>query len=386
MPAPRVPFFRSRAFTLVELLVSCVVISLLGMILVQITNQTAKTWKYTSSKSEEFREARTAFETMTSRISQATLNTYWDYDDATKPTRYERRSELRFISGKADAPTNLLPVSANVPGKRVTHCTFFHAPFGFVDDTKVRSVDARTHGLDGLLNVWGYFVELNDDSALRPAVLPKDNSVVPLRQRFRLMEMMVPAEKMQTYKYTSGQGGDLQPKGKTYTGKQWYQAIVNSADPDTHVLAENIVALILHPELSSQDRADMARTGSSSADTELAPDYLYDSAVRKANRLLNSKDQLPPVMRVTMVAIDETGAQRLTDLAKTGPDPAALLNLPGKFQSAASFKDDLTLDSLRAANASLENTLVGLKINYRVFTTTVPIRAAKWSQNQTDTP
>ncbi len=371
---------RLKAFTLVELLVSCAVITLLGFVLVQITNQTAKTWRYTASKSEEFREARTAFETMTARISQATLNTYWDYDDPANPTRYERRSELRFISGKADVPASLL--AANGTAKRITHCTFFHAPFGFVDDTKVQTTDQRIHGLDGLLNVWGYFVELNDDANLRPPILPSGNSTVPLRTRFRLMEMMVPAERMQTYKFTSGQGGDLQPKGKTYAGRQWFQSIVNGPDPESHVLAENIVALVLHPELPAQDRASLTRSNSVTNGAELAEDYLYDSTVSNSNRFLNSKDQLPPVMRVTMVAIDETSALRLN----LTTDAQDIFRLQDKFQSAERFRQDLTLDPTLPEDASLENKLVALKVNYRVFTTTVPIRAAKWSQNQSDKP
>lgn len=369
--------FRQQAFTLVELLVSCLVISLLCLILAQMTDQTAKTWRYTTSKSEEFREARAAFETMTTRISQATLNTYWDYNSSISPTRYERRSELRFISGNAVAPSNLL--GDNGAAKRVTHCIFFHAPLGVVDDTQARSADTQIHGLESLLNVWGYFVELNNDADLRPTILPANSATVPLRVRFRLMEMMAPAEKMQTYQYTSGMGTASQPKGKTYTGKQWYQAIVNSAQPNTHVLAENIVALILHPELSAQDRAALARaTGSTGA--ELAKDYLYDTTRTNANSDLDTKDQLPPVMRVTMVAIDETSALRLN--LTTASDN--IFGVEGKFQNATLFKQDLTLDSTQPKEASLENKLVSMKVNYRVFTTTVPIWGAKWSLSQTN--
>lgn len=366
----------ARAFTVLEMLVACVVLAAIGLILVQITDHTAKTWRYTSSKSEQFQEARTAFETMTNRISQATLNTYWDYDNAALPTRYERRSELRFISGPAAAPTALLGNTRTA--KRVTHCAFFHAPLGFVDDTQSPTPEDRTRGLEGLLNIWGYFVELGDDSRLRPAVLSQENLSVPLKTRFRLMEMMAPSSKLQTYRFTSGLGIDSQPKGKTYTGRQWFQNIANSAAPETHVLAENIVALILHPELSSQDKAELIKTQGASAGAELAENYLYDTTVSRSNRFLNSKDQLPPVMRVTMVAIDEASAQRLN---LTG-NSEEIFGLQEKFQRANMFRQDLHLDPLSSEDASLENKLVALKVNYRVFTTAVPIRAAKWSQNQ----
>lgn len=365
----------ARAFTLVELLVSCAVIGLLCIVLAHLTDQTAKTWQYTTSKSEEFREARTAFETMTTRISQATLNTFWDYNSATAPTRYERRSELRFISGNAGNPSSLL--GDNGAAKRVSHCIFFHAPFGFVDDTQARAANTQIHGLDGLLNVWGYFVELNDDAALRPPILSDLTQTVPLRVRFRLMEMMAPAERMPTYQYTSGVGTDQLPKGKTYTGKQWYQSIVNGAEPETHTLAENVIALIVHPELSAQDRASLLKTNGANG-AELASDYLYDSTATNTNGSLNTKDQLPPVVRVTMVAIDEASALRLS-LTTSSQN---IFGVQGRFQHAAQFKQDLTADPSSSADASLENKLVSLKVNYRVFTTTVPIWGAKWSQSQ----
>lgn len=372
---------RLQAFTLVELLVSCLVISLICLILAQMTDQTAKTWRYTTSKSEEFREARAAFETMSSRISQATLNTYWDYNtpygSPTTLTRYERRSELRFISGNAGKPSQLLPDYDK--GRRVTHCIFFHAPLGLVDDTQPNS---QIHGLESLLNVWGYFVELNDDANLRPSILPVSSTAVPLRVRFRLMEMMVPAEKMRTYQYTSGMSAGTpttaQPNAKKYVGKDWYQSIVNSTDPNTHVLAENVIALVLHPELSAQDRAALAKA-TGSANAELATDYLYDTTNTNANSYLDTKDQLPPVIRVTMVAIDEASASRLNLKA----DSQNIFEVQNKFQDASSFKQDLAMDPTQSSDTSLERKLVSMKVNYRVFTTTVPIWGAKWSMSQT---
>jgi len=103
------------------LLVSTTVIALLMVVLLSMTNQTAKTWRYTTEKVEKFQSARDGFEAMTRRISQATLNTYWDYVDVNGKVRtqwlegyphdntalskfiassYGRMSELRFVSGR----------------------------------------------------------------------------------------------------------------------------------------------------------------------------------------------------------------------------------------------------------------------------------------------
>ena len=75
------------AFTLVELMVSVVIVMLLMLLLLTITDATRKTWVTTTARAEQFRGARAGFESMTRRLSQATLNTYWDYFDASGAAR-----------------------------------------------------------------------------------------------------------------------------------------------------------------------------------------------------------------------------------------------------------------------------------------------------------
>ena len=86
----------SPAFTLVELLISMSVLTVIMLLMVSIAGSTQRIWKQTSTRIDAFRATRTGFESMTRRISQATLNTYWDYNSTTAPTRYVRRSELRL--------------------------------------------------------------------------------------------------------------------------------------------------------------------------------------------------------------------------------------------------------------------------------------------------
>src|SRR5688500_8692736 len=83
----RIPTNRLPAFTIIELLVSTAVLSSVVMIMVSITNQTASTWKYTAGKMEQFSGARDGFEALTRQVSQATLNTYYDYYDAASEPR-----------------------------------------------------------------------------------------------------------------------------------------------------------------------------------------------------------------------------------------------------------------------------------------------------------
>ena len=79
-----------------------------------------------------------------------------------------------------------------------------------------------------------------------------------------------------------------------------------------------------------------------------------------------------------MVAIDEASAVRL-NLASTSPD---IFSVSSKFSATLQYTADLALIAGGNSNASLENALVSKKVNYRIFTTNIPIRAAKWSRNE----
>ena len=345
---------RRHGFTLIEVLVATVVLLLIMGILLTVTTQAGNLWRTTTAKMEQFRGARDAFETMTRNLGQATLNTYWDYDVPSAPTKYVRQSELRFISGNTVA----LAGTPAAPRQWLTHGVFFQAPLGFSQDT-------TTYGLENLLNTWGYFIEFGDDSAQRPAIVT--TAITPLRYRYRLCEMMQPTNALTIY---GGTGGNSGTSGNpSYAGKDWFSVAMNLPDTATnparpvHVLAENIIALIILPKLSQTE--DL--TG-----TALAPTYLYDSTAKNTNAELNPKNQLPPVVEVTMVAIDEGSAIRLAQgQGATMPD----FGLNGLFTNASQMDADLN---------TLETTLASKHINYHVFSTNVAIKGAKWSRDESN--
>ena len=129
------PFWdgHQSGFTLVELIVSMGILVLLMLVLISITDATGRTWTYTTGKVEQFHDAREAFESITRKLGQATLNTYWAYDNPNAPTKYQRQSELRFISGQSSI---LIPASLALndengsPLQTATHAVFFQAPLG----------------------------------------------------------------------------------------------------------------------------------------------------------------------------------------------------------------------------------------------------------------
>ena len=349
---------RNAAFTLIEVLVAASIIVILMGIMLGMTDQTQRLVRSTSSKVEAFQESRAAFESVTRHLSQATLNTFWDYeyDKMHEPTRYLRSAELRFTSGIS---STLLKGTATRPG----HCVFFHAPLGQVDDKTTLG------SLDHLLNVWGYYVEVTDSERL-PSFL---SAKTPQRKRFRLMEVMQPSEQLGTYKY--------QDISKYPTN--WFSPLVSGANPPVRVLAENIVGLFILPRLSKADELLWMRTTNSKTPPILAPAYSYDTTnTRVADPILNPRNQLPPVVQVTMVAIDEPSARKLEGDPE-GSTPYMGIDYSRIFRNPSNLEDDPGTPQPNDGDLSvLEGMLAKKHVSYRVFTTNVSIRGAKWSRNQ----
>ena len=358
---------RRTAFTLVELLVSMTLLVIIMLLLVSLTNATQRIWTKTTAQTDAFRSARTGFEAMTRRLSQTTLNSYLDYDNnpavtTSYPQHYVRRSELRFITGAASSL-----VGTARGGTHPTHAMFFQAPLGFF-------VDTNYYGMVSLLNTFGYFVEVADDSATRPAFLTTLTPAIPLHTRFRLWELCEPAEKLTIYTKTSGYltpgNTGYIPATPGYNATDWFTTPLQTP-AYSHVLADNVVALVLLPKLSTTDDP----TG-----TELAPNYTYSTAPVAWPPVYPQsirENQLPPLVQVTMVAIDETSAARLATLAGS-TDPATKLGLSNLFATAGSLTDATQPGYAMDLN-TLTTSLQGLGLSYRVFSSEITIRDAKWS-------
>ncbi len=356
-------FSRSRkGFTLVEMLIATSLIVLLLLFLVAMTDSTAKTWKYASSKTEQFQEARIAFDAMTRRLSEATLNTYWDMEKQNNaPSRYIRKSELRFISG----PMNTLVQGSS---KYPTHGIFFQAPTGFVEDS------VNKGALSNLLNTSGFFLEISNTDPNLPDFLKSEpgelNPVVPTRLRSRLMELREPSEKLSVY--------------RNPTDRTWFTTTLTSANPPVRRLADNVVALVLLPKLTPQD--ELARVTKNPGAAPLVKDYVYDSTAADPDPDINPKNQLPPVVQVTMVAIDEVSAARLAANNREVADLRGALGVDGFFADSTKLADQA--DGTPGDLTNFQTKLNGLKkagdlkLTHRVFTTNVSIRGAKWSRAQ----
>ena len=355
-----------QAFTLIELLVSMAVLSLLMVMVFQMVDQTQQTWNVARTRVSQFREARVAFDAVTRNLTQATLNTYFDYDygagssdqvdSYTKvPIGYQRQSDLHFICGSSS------DILSEVEGidRRPGHAIFFQTPGGF-------GTNEEDEALNDLLNARGYFVEYGEDSAFKPAFLLEHTKP---RYRFRLMELRPPADSLLVYL------SNLRDDPKKELQRQWFTKSISSefeGGSNVRPIADNIIAAFFLPKFSEANTGDLAL---------LTDDYSYDSREwqngTSSPRAVYSKNLMPPLLEITMVAVDEKSMIRFQQL-NGGSEAEMPAFVPDELFRNYSSYDSYT-DDLERMKSALDTK----KISYRVFNQTVSLRSAGWSRSST---
>lgn len=325
----------SGGFTLIEILVACVVFAILVALLLSALGQTSSITQRANQSLAATQTARGAFDLIARNVSQATLMSYWDYQDSNgnfrteenragfQPANYGRNSELHFVIGNAGA--NSWPGTTGT-GQAIA----FQLPSDY-------AVTDANRGLTTLLSACGYYIEYG---AREPLPSPFSEST-PI-YRYRLMQALEPAEDLAVY--------------DTPTGRAWANALSANAVP----VADNVVYLLLWPRKSQSEDTD---------GDVLSGDFSYDSrADVSANPQPETANQLPPVLQVTLVSIDESSATRFC----TGSTPPMEIAsaFAGLFRNArqSQFEADLTTLETRFSEAD---------IGFRIFTTLVPLRESK---------
>jgi uncharacterized protein (TIGR02599 family) len=338
---------------LLELLVAMSVLLLILGIVFRIIQGTTETWRSTTGKTEGFRGARTAFEAMTRTLSQATLNTYFDYADSSgnyrnpanpgafQPAEYIRRSDLHFVTG-----SNLVNGPVQNP---LTHAVFFQAPLGYTEA-------GGYTGMEGLLNATGFYLFYGPDPA-QPDYLNSAN--LTAKNRFRLMQFLQPAEELSI--------GDSSVTGGSpnWNANTWFTTALADDEAPISQLAENVVALVILPKLSKADEAAGAST--------ISTDYAYNSRDRAKTATLH---QLPPVLQIAMVVIDEASAAKLGNT----PNPPDF-GVGGLFKDPAKLQDDLATLGRNLGAESGNSSGNAIPLRYEIFQTEVALRGAKWSKD-----
>ncbi|WP_050029515.1 Verru_Chthon cassette protein C [Verrucomicrobium sp. BvORR034] len=344
----------SRGFSLVELLTSLAIFSIVLVAMGEMVGAVLNQLRIGEARFSQFQESQAAFDSITRRLSTCELNPYYDFqypgsppDTSAVPTRYDLESDLHFVSGPATSGPNALLSAGSHPG----HAIFFHGTFGLTDNPAWSE-------LGTLLNSWGYYLEFGDDDGQRAGFL-NAGSTSPRRHRFRLKELQVPAEALRTY--AAGLNNQTSAAG-LYS---WFRTA--AAAGHSHTLAENVVALVVSP------LSPVPETATTEKETGIAPTYFYDTrayqhAATSIALMQRTRHQLPPMLRVTLVALDEPSAQRLAE--ESG---SAMPNLhpSGIFQDATKFDADLE---------QFESALTDRNLRFRTFSTTIRLRNARWNE------
>ena len=343
----------AAAFTLVEVLVSMAILLMMLLIMTQVISTTQKTWHAASARLTQFREARIAFDTITRGLSQATLNPYRDFNYGSgtpglppgtspllPPIGFMRWADLGI---HMDIASNVFTNfgSSNMPG----HAVIFQAPLGYT------AIDSY-HALNSLLCVSGYFVLFGSDVDYLPTGLI---SRLEPRSRYRLYQYQPTTESNPVF--YNKINTPATPGAWATIDKS--KMIDNLGAPLYHPGAENILALVLAPSFNTG--APAGAVVALGAPTTAPSQYSFNSYTDTDPA---KQFHLPTSVQVVMVAMDEESASRVALMYGT--------NAPSLFN--ATFTNPGNLDGdLRLARLSLEK----LRVNYRIFSSTVFIPAAE---------
>jgi uncharacterized protein (TIGR02599 family) len=315
---------------------------MLGLISIAIS-QMASAIKTSTSKVDAFQSARTSMESVSRTLGIATLNTYWDYyipsegsytnrgNSTTAPSAYGRQSDLQFLATNLGGGLNEIDT--------VTHGLFFQAPIGYSTNTNAIQPP-------GCLNACGFFVAYGGDPGL--ATMLANNaklSSITNKPRFRLYQWL-----------RSADGLSVVPSTGVLDTGTWMGSTTNVSS-----LAENIVAFVVRvPDTSAT----------------IATNYGWNSRTNWSSGSPSqptTMHQLPPLVEITMVAVEESAVNRLAGSASSSSDAASKLGITG---IGSLFSDSSQYD------ADLQQVTDGLSsksVPYRVFTATVPLRESRWS-------
>jgi uncharacterized protein (TIGR02599 family) len=374
---------------MVEMLVALAILVTIMLLAVEMIDRTNSIWTSTTSKLEQFRGAREAFDSLIANLGEATLDQYQGYQFQQStfaasgisltvdiPLSYGRKSDLRFLCGPGATEAQL---NAGSP-PCVTDSVFFTAPLGVITGSnsteptpgEYTNAASNSPGLPGLLNTCGYFIQWSNVDPQCPSIISSryGNGAGNDIYRFRLMEFVEPAEQMTLYNLTTSYSATTgYPTYNPVVTGTWQKAALAASPSSIHTLANNVVALLLLSATSTTDTSGL-----------LAPGFVYNSeSQNSASPQYSQNNRLPPVVRVVLYTIDEVSAHRLANTPSvpnlyTGTTGQPLFQDPTKLYPAQDGSDPGDL-------SRFEQNLTQLKLSFRRFEAAVQMQPQPWSKN-----
>ena len=350
---------RAAGFTLIELLAASALFTVLLVLVFQMVNVVSNVYNQAGSHIDSFSEGRAAFTEISERLSQATLFPYLDYsseDPSSTDAAFAYTSDLHFLCGRANEVIPQAPQTNGAGG----HAILFHATRGIAS-----TQEGNLAALPGLLNATGFYVEYGTPDDYEPAFL-RGAGAGEQPARFRLVEILQPTEENLVYE---GYADGTQGEGDSANTDAWIDnlQLQGGEGLDRHILADNIVALVIRPKDPAFAEPSI-----------IAPDYAYDSRKATTGGAVGAtlasitRHQLPPVVEVIVVAIDERSAAQLDrDWGNNVPN---VLGLDSYFRSAS--ESALESDLIAMGERLAEN-----DVNYKIFRGDVVLKNSRWRED-----
>ena len=350
---------RASGFTLIELLAASSLFGVLLLLVFQMVNVVSNVYNQAGSRIDSFSEGRAAFTEISERLSQATLFPYLDYsseDPTDSAASFAYTSDLHFLCGRANQVIPQAPQTSGAGG----HAVLFHATRGIAS-----TPEGDLAALPGLLNATGFYVEYGKPDDYEPAFL-REAGAGDQPARFRLVEILQPTEENRVYEgYADGSQGE----GDSANTDAWIDNLQLDGGQglDRHILADNIIALVIRPKDPAFAEPSI-----------IAPDYAYDSRKATSGSAVGAtlasitRHQLPPVVEVIVVSIDERSAARLD--RDWGNNVANVLGLESYFRSASE-------SALESDLEAMGERLTEMDVTYKIFRGDVVLKNSRWRED-----
>ena len=310
-----------KGWTLIEVLISTSILAVLVMVMAEALNTTQRSWLASRSAAERQQTVDSAISVLSREVRQAMLASRPSYDTALD--KLVPASDLHFVCGPA---AELLPGVPGVCGDAV----FFQRP-------------GRDGDLQRAMQACGFFVQFGGDEVWRPTFL----TALPSNRRLRLLQFHQPAENLTLFQPTAviGEASRLSQLTSRSDLYNWFVQPLSDTGAfksSVSVVAENVVAMIVQASPSAQRCYDSRR-------------FQWEAGSAEAAL---SRHQLPDMMDVTLVMVDEAGWARLAQ-----DEAESLAAVVMSFVKAQSWQPETLQKSLDGLQALLQNHRLSTRIS-----------------------
>jgi uncharacterized protein (TIGR02599 family) len=291
---------RPRGLTLLEVLLSSIILSIVLLCIAAAISTIQSTWVQLRAKTDPFRTTRLALDTMSRRLSEATLQQRWETSLKNGSLYQVPQSDLHFVCGPAG---ELLS-----GGRYLGHAVFFQTTRGWDLPSNSSQNTAPLHDrLDETLNAWGYFIEYGaDQSVPTPSFLSADKlEVTDMRtlNRFRLYEWRQPTAELKVfYPHSDPEGPSRLSQATGTSTYDWFrQPLQQSSQQQRRVslVAEHVVAFALIP-MGADTTPQVGQPIGSRKLEDVLQSAVYDSRDKNSPYTLH---RLPKAFRLTALVV-----------------------------------------------------------------------------------